>query len=510
MQQRFPASGRPRVANFGRNVTSRPQFVLVPRSEEEVLQILAEHRGRRIRAIGRLHSWSGAVECDEVLVDLRHLRHVRVSFDSQGPLAEVGAGCQIKRLLAELARHGLTMRTLGLVTEQTIAGATATGTHGSGRHSLSHYLERVRLAHYDAATGRPVIRVIEGGRELAAARCSLGCLGIVLSVAFRPRPAYRIEEWMAIEDNLDSVLAAEAQAPLTQFYFVPWLWKFLVQHRREHQPEAPARKSPGEHQEHVSPLRFGRVSGWSRGWSAWLYRWYWFLVIDVGFHLILRFLVQVLSSGRLVQAFYRHAAMATVIHHWHVVDDSAAMLVMEHELFRHIEIEVFVKRSDLAQALVFLRELMEHGAGNSGALAVQTRRRLEELGLGAELEALAGAYVHHYVVCVRRVLPDDTLLSMTAGDDEPRYALSLISYALPRTRDSFFRFAGVAARGMAAQYGARPHWGKVMPLDADAIESLYPRLAEFRAVWRQLDPNGLFANRWCAERLGLTTEDLRA
>ena len=45
--------------------------------------------------------------------------------------------------LAELAESKHTLPSLGLIDEQTVAGATATGTHGSGRNSLSHYVQAV-------------------------------------------------------------------------------------------------------------------------------------------------------------------------------------------------------------------------------------------------------------------------------------------------------------------------------------------------------------------------------
>jgi FAD/FMN-containing dehydrogenase len=472
-----PPGRRKRLANFGANVVSRPQVIVTPRSEQEVLSALARHRGRQIRAVGRLHSWSEAVRADDVLIDLRHLSAVAVTRDKDGPLATVGAGCQIKRLLAELAQHGLTMPTLGLISEQTIAGAAATGTHGSGRHSLSHYLCEVRIAHFDPLSGEPAIRVIRAGDELRAARCSLGCLGIVVSVGLRLRPAYRIEEWMQRHESLESVLAAESDTPLEQFYFVPWLWTCFVQHRRE--TDRP------------------------RSFLASLYRVYWFLTMDLGLHLMLRLLVQVLRSDALVRWFYRHIVPLTVIRGWHVIDDSADMLVMEHELFRHIEIEVFVQRGDLPAALDFLRELLEHCGGNAAALSTAMRDRLRTLGLDGELDALLGTYVHHYVICVRRVLPDDTLISMTSGDDQPRYALSLISYARPERRQSFLRFADFLARSMATLFDGRPHWGKVCPLDAAEIARLYPKLASFREICRRMDPRQRFASDWTARVLGL-------
>ncbi|MBV2354290.1 FAD-binding protein [Streptomyces sp. J2-1] len=43
-------------------------------------------------------------------------------------------------------------------------------------------------------------------------------------------------------------------------------------------------------------------------------------------------------------------------------------------------------------------------------------------------------------------------------------------------------------------FGPRPHWGKVYSVPAPGLRGRYPRLADFRALARTLDPAGKFAN----------------
>ncbi|MDG9717788.1 D-arabinono-1,4-lactone oxidase [Streptomyces sp. DH24] len=43
-------------------------------------------------------------------------------------------------------------------------------------------------------------------------------------------------------------------------------------------------------------------------------------------------------------------------------------------------------------------------------------------------------------------------------------------------------------------FEARPHWGKVFTTPAEALRERYPRLGDFRALARSLDPAGTFAN----------------
>lgn len=428
------------LENFGGNIRFQPTTVLSPHTEEELLAMMNSHRGQRLRPIGRLHSWCEIIRGNELVLDLRHLDSVTV----RGDVADVGAGCQIHRIVLELLRQGnLAPPSLGMIMTQTIAGATATGTHGSGRHSLSHYIQAVRLATYDPETGRATIRTLDSGAALEAARCSIGCLGIVTQVTLPTRFAYRIEEHFRRYDGLQGVLAAEADFPLQQFYWVPWRWDYFAQHRRE--------------------------SGAPRSWSAPLYRLYWSVGMDVGLHVIVRCLARYLPPA-CTRLFYRQIMPLAIPRGWKVVDRFDRQLTMKRELFRHMEIEIFVRRSELSRATELSRRLLEESSRD-------------------------GIYHHHYPVCIRKILADKTLISPASGVED-QYSLSFISYALPKRRDGFFRFAESLARTLATECGGRPHWGKVCPLSPAELQSLYPQLTEFVAIARELDSERRFGNTW--------------
>lgn len=455
----------PPLENFGGNIALAPRAWYAPETEAEVLEILERHREEGIRAVGRLHSWSPVIGDDGVLLDLRAFDEVVVHGDAEHPWAEVGAGCQIKRLLAELGRHGFTMMSQGLIVEQTIAGAAATATHGSGRHSLSHYIQAVRVAQYDAE-GRPVLVTLDGGQDLLAARCALGCLGIVTRVHIAIRPVYRIEEHFRHHATFDSVLAAERNYDLQQFYFLPWRWDFYAQHRVE--TDRP------------------------RSRTATLYRLYWSIGMDVLLHWVVIALVRWLPRWS-TMFFFRHVLGWLVPQGWKVVDWSTEQLSMQHQLFRHIEIELFVAREHLPLALKIVETTLRHAAGETVSLDAETRERA-----GSDLvglwERLRGAYTHHYPICIRRVLQDDCLISMSSTGE--RYAISLISYARPADREGFRTMAEWLARSLGRLVGARPHWGKYSPLNPEELDALYPGLPEFRKIARAGDPEGRFTNGW--------------
>ena len=97
----------------------------------------------------------------------------------------------------------------------------------------------------------------------------------------------------------------------------------------------------------------------------------------------------------------------------------------------------------------------------------------------------------------RKVLKDETMISMTSGGDA--YAVSFITYR--KNTDSFEAVMGFLASVMASAFDARPHWGKLMPLDAEEVERLYPRLREFRKICEKQDPNGVFRNRFVTRKM---------
>lgn len=456
--------------NFGHNLVLQPTATCTPANEQEVLAVLDQHRGQQIRAIGKLHSWSKAVVADNVLLDLRQLNDVQLQQDGDHLVATVGAGCKIKHLLSKLDRQGATLPSLGLITEQTIAGAISTGTHGSGNHSMSHFVEAVRLARYDDTSGKAIIEDVNDGEELQAARCSLGSLGIILAIKIRCRTQYNVQEHFSESTRLSEVLDAEASFPLQQFYLIPWRWTYLCQHRREDDQ--------------------------ARSRLASLYRLYWLLVVDFGMHLLITFLTRFVHSRRLIRTAFRHLIPSVVIRDWKVTDRSSSMLVMKHDAFRHIEIELFVRRDQLANALEYVQEVMKVAGGEKETLPENNQRRIEEIGLQEDVVGLYDQYCHHYPVCVRRVLPDNTLISMSCGTKEDWYALSFISYEKPARRTGYFLFASFLARSMSRLFHARPHWGKVCPLDAKELESLYPKFDRFRAICNTFDSEGVFRNSW--------------
>ena len=461
--------------NFGRNVCLKPQHFYQPKSTDELLTILDRHRDQKIRAIGSLHAWSDAAQSSGVIIETQFLNEIQV--DSKSETVTVGGGCKVKHLLAALAEYNLTLPSVGLIDEQTVAGATSTATHGSGNHSLSHFIQAAEIAHFDDQTGQPKLSRIDSGAELEAARCAIGLLGVVTKITFHCRPRYNVQEHSTAHASLSDVLEQETEFPLQQFYLMPWSWVYFGHHRVEtEQPRSRLRS---------------------------VYRWYCFTVIDVGLHVVMFLLAKILKQAWAIRFFFKRVLPFTILRQWKVVDDSHAMLTMEHELFRHIEIEVFVQRSKLQATVDFLSDVVKLCGRNESNDRQSMQPWMEQLGDHQDLSELQGQYVHHYPICFRRIRCDDALMSMAAPSDsnEDWFAISFISYQWPSERDGFFKFANFIGPAIAKLYDGRCHWGKYNPLDQDTNERLYPRIKEFQEIVGRFDPQGNFKNEWLEQSL---------
>ncbi|MFF9218370.1 FAD-binding protein [Streptomyces viridosporus] len=97
---------------------------------------------------------------------------------------------------------------------------------------------------------------------------------------------------------------------------------------------------------------------------------------------------------------------------------------------------------------------------------------------------------------VRAVAADDQWLSPSHGRDTVAVHFTWIEdtrAVLPVVR---------RVEEALAPFGARPHWGKVFTTPAAELRARYPRLDDFRALARSLDPAGTFANAFVRDLLG--------
>lgn len=208
--------------NWSGSLSFTPAEYAEPADEDAVRALVhrARETGTRIRPVGSGHSSSPLVRTDGILVSLDRLAGV-VCADG---LAIAGAGTKLKALGEGLYDAGLAMDNLGDVDYQSIAGATATGTHGTGLGfgSLSTQVTGVRLV-----TGTGEVLEIAADRNpelLPAARLSLGALGVITRMTLDVQPRYQLHRraWCADLDwTLDHLAELQHTNRNMDFYWYP-------------------------------------------------------------------------------------------------------------------------------------------------------------------------------------------------------------------------------------------------------------------------------------------------
>jgi FAD/FMN-containing dehydrogenase len=468
-----------RIENFGGNIQFTPRHIYAPRTEADVLEILNYHSGGKIRPVAGLHSWSDVILAEDVLVAMHNFNQLSVAQAPNGStIATVGAGVTLKELLPALREQaGVTLPTLPGTLVQTLAGCVSTATHGSGTASFSHYVVSVRMAAYDPTTGGAHIYEWSDGPELRAARCALGFMGIILSVKIRCVPDFSVMQKVDRCHTIDEVLSLEKSFPLQEFVLIPYAWDYVVTRRR------PIRKRPTA--ENSLKTR--------------LYRAYALVMQDALAHLVLKLFLALKNAGA-VRWLTQHVVPGLFLPGTEVIDSSENTLTRRHDMFQHVEMELFVPSSHLRAAVYLLQEVVQVFAGQREEVSAETAVSLNEIGMLDVLHTLRGSYLHHYPVAFRRVLPEDTLISMTGNAQEAYYTISFFSYSTPR--ESFYAMMRYIAQVFNYMYGAFPHWGKHFPLWNSDIEVLFPELDQFRSICHEVDPDGVFCNDFAQRVLG--------
>ncbi|HEV7501219.1 MAG TPA: FAD-binding protein, partial [Vicinamibacteria bacterium] len=117
--------------NWSHTISFQPRRFCRPRTEAEVVAIVKDALATKthVRTQGAGHSFAQLLPTSDTLLTLDDLS---LPITVEGRRATVPAGIRLKNLIPELRARGLGLRNLGSITEQSIAGAFSTGTHGTG------------------------------------------------------------------------------------------------------------------------------------------------------------------------------------------------------------------------------------------------------------------------------------------------------------------------------------------------------------------------------------------
>lgn len=166
----------------------------------------------RLRALGSRHSFTDLADSPGVLVDVTGLGG-DVEVDAARRTARIPAGLRYGDAATSLHQAGWALGALASLPHISVAGAVATGTHGSGVRvgSLARAVWAVEMVD---GRGEPV-RLERGDPDFPGAVVALGALGIVTALELEVEPTYDVAQvvleglaWPDLLAHVDEVMGA--------------------------------------------------------------------------------------------------------------------------------------------------------------------------------------------------------------------------------------------------------------------------------------------------------------
>ncbi|MBD8607857.1 FAD-binding protein [Aeromicrobium sp. CFBP 8757] len=198
------------TTNWAGNLTYGAHTLHRPTTTDELQQVVRD--ATHVRAVGSRHSFNRIADTDEAQVSVADLP-VTVSVDEPARVVTVSAGLRYGELVEQLDAAGWALPNLASLPHISVAGAIATGTHGSGDRngSLAAAVAAIRLVRAD---GEPV-DVRRGDDEFDGAVVSLGRLGILTHVTLDVVPRFEVRQdlfehlpWSDVEEHFDAVTSS--------------------------------------------------------------------------------------------------------------------------------------------------------------------------------------------------------------------------------------------------------------------------------------------------------------
>lgn len=217
------------MKNWAGNLEFHPTQVLAPQSVEEIKAIIlkAKQENKNIRTRGTGHSWTGLIATNDLYLHLDNYQGI-IEVNEARKMVKAKAGSKLHLFGEEAFKSKLAMENQGDINKQSIAGATSTGTHGTGitLQSVANQISAMTIIN---ARGEEIV-IDESSPYFQAARLSLGSLGIIADLTFKLSEAYKLKENSFAEDFSQSLSGFKSRLKgnrhLEMFFFPVGDWSF--------------------------------------------------------------------------------------------------------------------------------------------------------------------------------------------------------------------------------------------------------------------------------------------
>jgi len=182
-----------KLANWAGNVTFSAERFHRPSSRPELQRLVSQ--ARQVRALGSGHSFNRLADTPGDLVTVAGLPRV-IEVDTAKSAVTVSASLTYREVSAALNQAGRALRNLASLPHISVAGACATGTHGSGdgNGNLATSVSAVEMVTADGD-------VVTASRDRDPGRfpgvvLALGALGIVTHLTLDTVPAFDVQQYV--------------------------------------------------------------------------------------------------------------------------------------------------------------------------------------------------------------------------------------------------------------------------------------------------------------------------
>jgi xylitol oxidase len=188
------------VTNWAGNVSFGAARFHQPDSVAEVQRIAA--LSSRVRALGTGHSFNLIADTTGGLISLARLPTI-IAVDAERARVTVSADVTYGELASHLHGAGYALANLASLPHISVAGACATGTHGSG-DSVGNLATAVSAIEMVTANG-DLVAIERGADDFAGAVVALGALGIIVSMSLEIEPTYYVGQHVYEDMRLDQL-----------------------------------------------------------------------------------------------------------------------------------------------------------------------------------------------------------------------------------------------------------------------------------------------------------------
>ncbi len=193
--------------NWAGNITFRAARRHNPSTVDELRAVIAN--SERIRAVGTAHSFNRIADSTGDLVSVAGLAP-EITIDEDEKTVTVSAATRYGDLARHLHAAGYALHNLGSLPHISIAGAVATGTHGSGDRN-GNLATAVRGLRMVTAEG-DLVTLRHGDDGFDGAVVALGLLGVVVDVTLAVEPAFEVRQfvyerlpWSRLVESFDEI-----------------------------------------------------------------------------------------------------------------------------------------------------------------------------------------------------------------------------------------------------------------------------------------------------------------